>query len=126
MYYAEFKLHQLINSLSDEQLQRCVVDAERYVRKRFPHAVLMFSTNRKGETTHIAVYDCKMLLNERHTFRTGLQFAPQRLSDRLPFNDEWDARYKLEYIERIWCYLAVSIMSDELRTQTNNVPPSFQ
>jgi hypothetical protein len=112
MYHANFKLHQFINSLSDDTIQWFMVQAEQCVRRRHPHAVMMYSTDRKGKPTHVGIYDCRLLLNERHTFSSNKQYAPQQLNEPMPWSDDWEPAYKVRYLENMWATLAVSMKLD--------------
>ena len=82
----------------------------------------MFSTDRKGKTTHVGIYDSKLLLNERHTFKAGLQYAPQQLNERQPWSDDWPPAYKLRYIENMWATLAIAIMNKEVEAERQAGP----
>jgi hypothetical protein len=115
MYNSNFRLWQAVNALPEDTIQRLIFQGEicELIKKRYPNAVVMFSTDRKGKCTHVGIYDVKLLLNERHTFKAGLQYAPQLISERMPWSDDWDNAYKLKYIYSLWATLGYAIVGDE-------------
>lgn len=115
MYTNDFEIWQILNNLPDEKIQDFIVQAELYVRKRHPNAVLMFSTDRNGVVTHVGVYDARLLLNQRHNWQANMQYAPQLLGERFPFSDDWDSRYKIRYLQMVWEAIAFAILGDEVR-----------
>lgn len=116
MYSSNFRLWKAVNVLSNDVIQHLAFQAElsMLIKKRYPYTVVMFSTDRKGKCTHVGIYNVKLLLNECHTFKAGLQYAPQLISERMPWSDDWDEDYKVKYIYSLWATLGYSIAGDEL------------
>ena len=120
MYYDNYKLHQLIAGLSDDRIQWFMIQAQHFICKRYPHAVLMYSSDQRGKTAHVGIYDIRLVLNPRHTFKAALQYAPQKLIGPIPFSDDWEPTYKVRYLQNLWATLAISIMSKEVEQMRKN------
>ena len=96
------QLEQELSATTDEKLRDVIVYVERYVRQVRPDAKLMFGVDRRGTVTHVGIYDAKLLLNERNQFHPIEQFAPQLLSERLEYREEWQSRSKLRLQFDAW------------------------
>ncbi len=89
------ELEQSIAALSDDRMAGLVEYAERLVKALRPNAKLIYTTDRRGMVTGVAVYDVTLYLNEREQFRPIDQPAPQRLSERLEYQDNYQTRAKM-------------------------------
>jgi|SRR6185437_7950936 len=96
------ELEQDIAALSDERMVGLVEYTERLVKMLRPNAKLIYTTDRRGIVTEIAVYDVVLYLNEREQFRPIEQSSPQRLSERLEYKDNYQERSKLRLQFNVW------------------------
>src|SRR5690348_8105821 len=87
---------------TDAQLRELIQIAERLVHEYYPHAKMLFTSDRQGKITHAGVYDGPLLLNERGQFRPFQQYSPQLLSKRIEWKETHHATLKLKIQIDIW------------------------
>ena len=108
------ELEQHISALSDDRMPGLVEYAERLVRMMRPNAKLLYTTDRRGIVTGVAVYDVTLYLNERGQFRPIEQQAPQRLSEHLDYKDNYLERAKIRLRFNVWAdaYARLTALAD--------------
>ena len=110
LQFADYEKHLKMLALSEDELRLRIICIEAAVRIPYQHAKLMYSTDRKGKITHVGVYDCQLLLNERHNFNSNKQYAPQLLGKRNAVVEGLDniSRLRIELDTWIGAVTAVS------------------
>lgn len=108
------ELEQHISALSDDRMPGLVEYAERLVRMIRPNAKLLYTTDRRGTVTGLAIYDVTLYLNERGQFRPIKQAAPQRLSEHLDYKDNYLERAKARLRFNVWsdAYARLTALAD--------------
>ncbi len=97
--------------MTDIDLVKTTVFAERCVKEMRPNAKLLFSTDRRGIVTHVGVYDLPLLLNDRHSFDPIRQYPPQLIGTRFPFQESYQERSKLRLFFDAWTAAYVQLVA---------------
>ena len=84
-------LHELIAfrnraSATVDDLLEATAIAQRYILPYYPNAVLLVSTDDRGNAAFVGVYNCEVRLNHLNNFNNTLQPSPQLLSERYRYD----------------------------------------
>lgn len=87
---------------TDKDLLFLVQYVERMLREYVPDAKLLVTTDRQGRTTHAAIYNAPLVLNQIGQFRPLQQYAPQRLSKMVEYKWPYHTTLRLKVEFDLW------------------------
>jgi hypothetical protein len=106
-------------SVPEEKLFGMTHYYQRDATRKYPHAKLMFVTDRKGDRCFVGVFNSPLELNHKLNFDTRKQSPPQLLGGRLFwYADNYPEAAKLRIFCEAWLCAAYEAVLGRKRPQT--------
>jgi hypothetical protein len=106
-------------SVPEEKLFGLTHFYQRDTTRKYPHAKVMFVTDRKGDRCEVGIFNAPLDLNHKHNFDIKKQSAPQLLGGRLfYYSDSYPEIAKLRIVCEAWFCVAYEVFYGKKRPQT--------